>query len=115
MKANYSRIPRHTLKTLEKWVAMGRLGDDPFSEAVLMNDLAAAVAHADEANLAALIRTVLWANRTTTHTASGFCLQREEGFVARVCVVLVVFQSFHRAYQYVRLIRNKYQRAGNRL
>jgi hypothetical protein len=57
---DYSRIPRHTLKALEKWVHMGRLDDDVFCQAVLMNDLQAAVAHADEANLAALPQILHW-------------------------------------------------------
>jgi hypothetical protein len=49
MKPNYSRIPRHTLKTLEAWIATGRQMDDDdeadaFCQALVMNDLAAAVA-----------------------------------------------------------------------
>jgi len=59
MKTDYSRIPRYTLKTLEAWIATGwHIDDDDEAEAfclaVLMNDLEAAIAHADEANLGAL-------------------------------------------------------------
>jgi hypothetical protein len=60
MKTDHSRIPRHTLKTLEAWIATGRHLDDddeaarPFCLAIVMNDLEAAIAHADEANLGAL-------------------------------------------------------------
>jgi hypothetical protein len=65
MKPDYHRIPTHTLKTLEKWIATGRQLDDDddanaFCLALLMNDLGAAVAHADEANLAALRQIVAW-------------------------------------------------------
>jgi hypothetical protein len=64
LKPDYHRIPSDTLKTLEKWVHMGRLDDgnetDVFCQALLMNDLAAAVARADEANLAALRQILLW-------------------------------------------------------
>jgi len=28
MRINYSRIPRHTLKTLQTWIATGRHMDD---------------------------------------------------------------------------------------
>jgi len=56
---HYNRIPRHTLKTLEAWIATGRHLDvdgeaEAFCLAIVMNDLAAAVAHPDEAHLAAL-------------------------------------------------------------
>jgi hypothetical protein len=44
MKPDYSRIPRQTIKTLEAWIAMGRHPDDPFCEAVVMNDLEATIA-----------------------------------------------------------------------
>jgi hypothetical protein len=52
---DYSRIPRHTLKTLERWIATGRYLDDDddanaFLLAVLMHDLEAAIMRADEAN-----------------------------------------------------------------
>jgi hypothetical protein len=30
MKPDYSRIPPHTLKTFEAWVATGRYLDDPY-------------------------------------------------------------------------------------
>jgi hypothetical protein len=65
MRINYSRIPRHTLKTLERWIATGRQldddnEDDAFCLAVLMNDLGAAVARADERNLQALPQIVAW-------------------------------------------------------
>jgi hypothetical protein len=65
MKRDYSRIPRHTLKTLEAWIATGRHLDDDneadaFCEAVVMNDLEAAIAHADEANFEALPQILLW-------------------------------------------------------
>jgi hypothetical protein len=43
-KPDYSRIQRHTLKTLERWIATGRQlddddEDDAFCLAVRMNDL----------------------------------------------------------------------------
>ena len=65
MKPNYSRIPRHTLKTLQAWIATGRHIDDDneadaFCLAVLMNDLEAAITRAVEANLAALPAIVDW-------------------------------------------------------
>jgi hypothetical protein len=46
MKPDYSRIPRHTLKTLEAWIATGRHLDDDdeadaFCLAIVMNDLEA--------------------------------------------------------------------------
>jgi hypothetical protein len=64
-KPNFSRIPPNTLKTLEAWIATGRYLDDDnevdaFCQAIVMNDLAAAVAHADEANIAALPAIMLW-------------------------------------------------------
>ena len=48
MKPDYSRIPRHTLKTLEAWIATGRHLDDDndadaFCRAIVMNDLEAAM------------------------------------------------------------------------
>jgi hypothetical protein len=65
VEPNYSRIPRHTLKTLEAWIATGRHLDDDdeadgFALAVIMNDLQAAIARADEANLAALPAILDW-------------------------------------------------------
>ena len=60
MKPDYSRIPRHTLKTLQAWIATGRYLDDPFCQAVVMNDLEATITHADEANLEALPQILLW-------------------------------------------------------
>jgi hypothetical protein len=47
MRINYSRIPRHTLKTLKAWIATGRHLDDDndtdaFCLAIVMNDLEAA-------------------------------------------------------------------------
>jgi hypothetical protein len=65
MRINYSRIPRHTLKTLQAWIATGRHIDDDneadaFCLAVLMNDLEAAIARADDANLAALPDILHW-------------------------------------------------------
>jgi len=56
-------IPPHTLRTLQAWIGTGRYLDDEtdvFCQAVLMNDLQATVAHADEANLAALRQIVAW-------------------------------------------------------
>jgi len=60
MKPDYSRIPPHTLKTLQAWIASGRHMDDPFCQAVVMNDLEATIAHADEANFQALPQILLW-------------------------------------------------------
>jgi hypothetical protein len=65
MKCDYSRIPRQTIKTLEAWIATGRHLDDDneadaFCEAIVMNDLEAAIEHGDEANLAALPAIMLW-------------------------------------------------------
>jgi hypothetical protein len=65
MKPDYSRIPRHTLKTLEAWIATGRHLDDDndadaFCLAIVMNDLEATIAHADEANLEALPQIMHW-------------------------------------------------------
>ena len=65
MRINYSRIPRHTLKTLQAWIATGRHIDDDneadaFCLAVLMNDLEAAIARADNANLEALPAILHW-------------------------------------------------------
>jgi len=60
MKPHYSRIPRHTLKILEAWIATGRYLDDPFCQAIVMNDLEATITHADEANLEALPQILLW-------------------------------------------------------
>jgi hypothetical protein len=65
MKADYSRIPPATLQKLQKWITLGvQLDDDDdsigFVMAVLMNDLAGAVARADPADLAALPMTVRW-------------------------------------------------------
>jgi hypothetical protein len=60
MKPDYSRIPRQTIKTLEAWIAMGRHPDDPFCEAVVMNDLEATIARANKANFEALPQILLW-------------------------------------------------------
>jgi hypothetical protein len=65
MKPDYSRIPTHTLKTLEAWIATGRHLDDDddanaFCLALLMNDLEAVIARADKANLEALPATLHW-------------------------------------------------------
>jgi hypothetical protein len=65
MSPDYSRIPRHTLKTLQAWIATGRRLDDDdetdaFCQALIMNDLAATIAHADRANLAALPQIIDW-------------------------------------------------------
>jgi hypothetical protein len=65
MKPDYSRIPRHTHKTLEAWIATGRHLDDDndadaFCLAIVMNDLEAAIAHADEAHLEALPQIMHW-------------------------------------------------------
>ena len=65
MRINYSRIPRHTLKTLQAWIATGRHIDDDdeaeaFCLAIVMNDLEAAIARADDANLAALPDILHW-------------------------------------------------------
>jgi hypothetical protein len=60
--------PRDTLKTLRTWIATGRHIDDDneadaFCLAVLMNDLEAAIARADDANLAALPAILDWLQR----------------------------------------------------
>ena len=65
MKPDYSRIPRHTHKTLEAWIATGRHLDDDndadaFCLAIVMNDLEAAITRADEANLEALPQIMHW-------------------------------------------------------
>ena len=60
MKPDYSRIPRQTIKKLETWITTGRHLDDPFCEAVVMNDLEAAIAHANKANFEALPQILLW-------------------------------------------------------
>ena len=56
---------RHTLKTLRAWIATGwHLDDDDeadaFCQAVVMNDLEATIAHADEANFEALPQIMHW-------------------------------------------------------
>ena len=63
MKPDYSRIPRQTIKSLEAWIATGRLLGDPFCEAVVMNDLEATIAHADAAHLEAFPQIMLWLRR----------------------------------------------------
>jgi hypothetical protein len=65
MKADYNVIPRRTLEKLEKWIAAGvQLDDDDagnsFIMAILMNDLSAAIARADEGNLRALPQIMRW-------------------------------------------------------
>jgi len=67
MKPDYSRIPRHTLKILEAWIATGRYLDDPFCQAIVMNDLEATITHADEANLEALPQSRLLPRRVSHH------------------------------------------------
>jgi len=55
MKPDYHRIPRHTLRTLEAWIATGRLDDDGgFHQGLLMNDLVAVIERAEAVHLQAL-------------------------------------------------------------
>jgi hypothetical protein len=76
MKPNYSRIPARTLATLQTWIRTGgyiadEAEGDGFCLALLMNDLSAAVARADAANLAALPATLDWLERHAPRLAWG--------------------------------------------
>jgi hypothetical protein len=73
---NYNRIPTRTLATLQSWIRTGNYIDDDdegsaFAMAVLMNDLAAAVARADQANLAALPAILDWLEHHAPRLAWG--------------------------------------------
>jgi hypothetical protein len=66
MTPDYSRIPAGTLRILQAWIA-GRAvlrGDDDeaeaFVQALVMNDLAAAIARADQTHLQALPHLLHW-------------------------------------------------------
>ena len=90
MKPDYSRIPRHTLKTLEAWIATGRhLDDDDEAEAfclaIVMNDLEAAIAHADEANLGALPQIMHWLSHQRRGAAMGVRPRWAPGPWLRAC------------------------------
>ena len=71
MKPDYSRIPRQTITRLEAWIANGRHLNDPFCEAVIMNDLEATIAHANKANLEALPHILLWLRQHASRGSYG--------------------------------------------
>jgi hypothetical protein len=66
VEPDYSRIPAESLRTLRAWIATGRArnNDDnateAFVQAVVMNDLEAAVARADQAHVAAFPEIMHW-------------------------------------------------------